>query len=86
MTCDRSVAFPGTAVFPTNKTDRQDRTEILLKVALNTINQPANPQMSIHIDCQNSLVDKTHNADHKLCLSKTNLDKTIFSRFKFNWM
>ena len=33
MTCDRSV------VFSTNKTDRNDITEILLKVALNTINQ-----------------------------------------------
>jgi len=28
---------PGTPVFSTNKTDRQDKTEILLKVALNTI-------------------------------------------------
>jgi hypothetical protein len=27
-------------VFSTNKTDRHDVTEILLKVALNTINQP----------------------------------------------
>jgi hypothetical protein len=31
---------PGTQVSPTNKTDRHDITEILLKVALNTINQP----------------------------------------------
>ena len=30
----------GTPIFSTNKTDRQDITEILLKVALNTINQP----------------------------------------------
>jgi hypothetical protein len=30
---------PGTPVSPTNKTDRHDITEILLKVALNTINQ-----------------------------------------------
>ena len=29
----------GTAVFPTNKTDHHDITEILLKVALNTIKQ-----------------------------------------------
>ena len=34
--------FPGTPVSSTNKTDRHDITEILLKVALNTINQPAN--------------------------------------------
>ena len=32
---------PGTPVSLTNKTDRHDITEILLKVALNTINQPA---------------------------------------------
>ena len=30
---------PGTLVSSTNKTDRHDITEILLKVALNTINQ-----------------------------------------------
>jgi hypothetical protein len=30
---------PGTLVFSTNKTDSHDITEILLKVALNTINQ-----------------------------------------------
>ena len=28
---------PGTLVFPTNRTDRHDTAEILLKVALNTI-------------------------------------------------
>ena len=33
VTCERSV------VFPTNKTDRHDITEILLKVALNTTKQ-----------------------------------------------
>jgi len=35
---DRSVVFPGTPVSSTNKTDRHNITEILLKVALNTIN------------------------------------------------
>ena len=30
--------YPGTPVSSTNKTDRHDITEILLKVALNTIN------------------------------------------------
>ena len=33
----------GTPVSSTNKTDRQDITEILLKVALSTINQPNQP-------------------------------------------
>jgi hypothetical protein len=36
VTCDRSVVFYGYS--STNKTDRHDITEILLKVALNTIN------------------------------------------------
>ena len=39
VTCDRSVVSLGTLVFSTNKTDHHDITEILLKVALNTINQ-----------------------------------------------
>ena len=30
---------PGTGVFSTNKTDSHDITEILLKVALNTMNE-----------------------------------------------
>jgi hypothetical protein len=33
---------PGTPVSSTNKTDSHDVTEILLKVALNTINRPTN--------------------------------------------
>jgi len=42
VTCDRSVVFSGTPVSSTNKADRHDITEILLKVkvTLNTINQP----------------------------------------------
>ena len=37
VTCDRSVVFRGTPVSSTNKTDLHDITEILLKVALNSI-------------------------------------------------
>ena len=37
MTCDRSVVFSGTPVSSTNKTNRHDIAEILLKVALNII-------------------------------------------------
>jgi hypothetical protein len=33
---------PGTPVSSTSKTDRHDITEILLKVVLNTLNQPTN--------------------------------------------
>jgi hypothetical protein len=40
VTRDRSVVSPGTMVSTTNKTDGHDITEILLKVALNTIVQP----------------------------------------------
>jgi len=38
VTCDRFS--PGTHISSINKTDRHEITEILLKVALNTINQP----------------------------------------------
>ena len=37
VSCGRSVVYP---VSSTNKTDRHDITEILLKVALNTITKP----------------------------------------------
>jgi hypothetical protein len=37
VTCDRFTS--GTPVSSTNKSDRHDLTEILLKMALNTINQ-----------------------------------------------
>jgi hypothetical protein len=37
VTCGRQVVSPGTPVSSTNKTDHQDITEILLKVASNTI-------------------------------------------------
>jgi anaerobic ribonucleoside-triphosphate reductase len=40
VTCDRSVVFSAYSGFSsTNKTERHDITEILLKVAFNTINQ-----------------------------------------------
>jgi len=38
VTCDRLVVFSVTLVSSNNKTDLHDITEILLKVALNTIN------------------------------------------------
>ena len=40
MTCNRLVFSLDTPVSSTNKTDHHHITEILLKVALNTINQP----------------------------------------------
>ena len=44
MTWDRSMVSPGTPVSSTNKTDRHDITEILLKVALSTINLIPKPK------------------------------------------
>ena len=39
VTCNKSVIFSGSSGFPSNKTDRHDITEILLKVALHPIIQ-----------------------------------------------
>ena len=41
VTYDRSVIFSGFPVSSTNKTDRHDIAEILLKAALSTINPPS---------------------------------------------
>ena len=40
VTCDRLVVSLGTSASSTNKTDRHDISQILLKVALSTINIP----------------------------------------------
>jgi hypothetical protein len=48
VTCYRSVVFTGYSASSTNKTDRHDVTEILLKVALNTTNQPTNLKRNIN--------------------------------------
>jgi hypothetical protein len=39
---------PGTPVSSTNKTDRHDIAEILLKVALNTITRTPNTTLKVH--------------------------------------
>jgi hypothetical protein len=39
VTCDRSEVFSGSSDSSTNKTDRHDIAEILLKLALSTIKQ-----------------------------------------------
>ena len=46
VTCDRSVVFSGPPVSYTNKTDRHDITEKLLKVALKTIKQTKTNKLS----------------------------------------
>ena len=47
VTCGKSVDFSGYPVLSTNKRDRHDINEILLKVALNTINQNKTKQVPI---------------------------------------
>jgi hypothetical protein len=42
VTCGSWCFSPAIPVSSTNETDHHDQTEILLKVALNTINQPTN--------------------------------------------
>ena len=48
VTCDRSVVFSGSSYFFQQKTDRHDITEILLKVALDTINSTNQPLIIKH--------------------------------------
>jgi hypothetical protein len=54
---------PGTPVASTNKTDRHDITEILLKVALNIINQnKTNPSIyQVDINRHNAFLAKPKN-------------------------
>jgi hypothetical protein len=53
VTWDRSVFFPGIPVSSTNKADRHDIAELLLKVALNTINIP-------QFLCQHTITDANY--------------------------
>jgi hypothetical protein len=48
---------PGTPVSSTNKTDHHDLTEILLKVALNTINQQNQPTITYLYHFRNIIVN-----------------------------
>jgi hypothetical protein len=72
VTCDRSVVF--LRVSSTNKTDRHDITEILLKVALNTIALTPNPNLItiIHILNIFSIFDEFFHPDflYKLHVSQ----------------
>jgi hypothetical protein len=45
VTCGRAVVF---SVYSTNKTDCHDITEILLKVAVNAINQPLSAYTKVY--------------------------------------
>jgi hypothetical protein len=63
VTYDRSVVFSGTPVSFTNKTDRHDTTELLLKVALNTITLPitGNPAI-LMVSVKDQMSNKMYNA------------------------
>ena len=80
MSYDRSVVFSGFLVSSTNKTDCHEITEILLKVALNTTNQP-----TIHVFLLKTSICKTkHNYSTKVTIwlgddmAKTNVFISIF--------
>ena len=51
------LLFLGTPVSSTSKTDRHDNTEIFLKVALNTINQPLSFSLIYLLQICKSLYD-----------------------------
>jgi hypothetical protein len=56
--------YQGTPVYSTNKTDRHDITEILLKVALNIINQTKTSKYNKQ-QCQSSLLNVLNNCSKK---------------------
>jgi hypothetical protein len=51
VTCHRSVVFSGPPVSSTNKTDRYDITEILLKVALNSTDNTVEDERHFLFSC-----------------------------------
>ena len=74
VTCSRLAFSPGTLVSSINKTDCHDITEILLKVALNTITLMLNSHMNDH----NRLIlwffwISNYFQIHKLKKNKTNI-------------
>jgi hypothetical protein len=72
VTCDKSVVFSGYYVSTTNKTDRHDVAEILLKVALIII-QPTNQPTKYCV-----LSGETANTNIILFdLTRTGIDYTI---------
>ena len=66
--------FFGYSVFPTNKTDRHNITEIVLKVALNTIHQPTKPS----VGCEKTIMMN----QYRLLLITTELKLQSLN----NWM
>jgi hypothetical protein len=54
VTCDRSVVFSGYSNTSTNKTGYHDITEILLNVALSTINQTKIVVINTYLDLSNT--------------------------------
>ena len=78
MTCGRFS--PGNPVSSTNKTDRHDITEILLKVALNTIIQPTLLSISETDTGSSFLIEINDLLLHKQTYCRTNcLNRTVFN-------
>jgi hypothetical protein len=71
---------PGASVSSTNKTDRHDITEILLKVALNIINQPNQPSLK----CKNYLIEeeKYNSLSSRLKINQFIPDKAFLFNFE----
>ena len=71
MTCDRSVVFSGSS---TNKTDRHDITEILLKMALNKQTLCKHPSYT-RIKHHKVALSTTDIQQHKVALSITDIQQ-----------
>jgi hypothetical protein len=91
LTCDMSVIFSG---FLTNITDRQDITEILLKVVLNTITlTPHNKcsrflillfvYLSIYVSIKKIFSKVNFKGDNKSVISVFAHNKRTFSTFNY---
>jgi hypothetical protein len=81
------LAFPSTPVFSTNKSDRHDITEILLKVALNTINLTLIPNYFSTKDLLSTPnTELLHNyPKHRACTYPNNLPAAVELYISHSW-
>jgi hypothetical protein len=78
---------PSTLVSSTCKTDRHDITEILLKVALSTINQPTNQHTSVDFYCCifKSFTSSSFKLSIMLERSNSSINVIVFHQIKCKW-